>query len=87
MSAISTIDFCCGRTQHDTCRKCGRDFNAVAPVPPDVLHQLERLPPGIAPHERLEFKAFRAGLVYGLIIGAGLAALASVIAGAIVKFR
>lgn len=28
MPAITTIDFCCGRTQHDTCSKCGRNFNA-----------------------------------------------------------
>jgi hypothetical protein len=25
---VTTTDFCCGRTQHDRCAKCGRDFNS-----------------------------------------------------------
>jgi len=68
VSGISVIDFCCGRTQHDTCRECGRDFRHV--------------PPGIAPHELPEFRAYQAGLRHGLAIGAG----AVTVLGAIASF-
>lgn len=87
MSGISVIDFCCGRTQHDTCRQCGRDFNKVAPIPPDVVKRLEALPLGIEPHELPEFRAYQAGLRHGAAIGAGalavLVAIASFVWGAL----
>lgn len=67
-AAIAVIDFCCGRTQRDRCRKCGRDFNAAAPLKP------EQLAPMPAP-AFLELKAFRTGMLIGFALGLAVAGL------------
>ena len=64
---ISVIDFCCGRTQHDRCAKCGRDF-------------LETRPTGVQPHELPEYRAYQAGLRHGAAIGAGVVMVVCAIA-------
>ncbi len=64
---ITTTDFCCGRTQHDVCRECGRDFNAPFKKGAPVMRIETRFPP--------EIRWFLWGAVCGVIVGAGLGLL------------
>lgn len=54
---VSVTDFCCGRTQANLCRKCGRDFRES----PHPAHSPEVPDP------------YNLGLMDGALMGAGAA--------------
>ena len=93
MSSRDVIERCCGRTRVNVCTACRRVFEQQPSAPQPMLTGVPPgpslgppLPRGIRADELAEFRAFQAGLRWGVAIGfvlSGAAAFLAVALGAL----